>query len=255
LICISLISLFPINILFMKSLDIIATSVNAALYAGFGYLTNLGLLTPVIGVVRFWPAVVIPAVFANIFGPVVGGVGAALGIFVSDMLLHGNALLSLLVGVPSNFVCFYIVGYIGQKKIKESFMLASVSLNAVFALFSFWLFTQGFLDSFIAYLFIGVCLLSILLVFIIGYLWPEWRSVGIASIIGLSVGSAIIGLGVWGFSYLFTSPPVEASLPFQAAVYWFIWTYATEIPFLVTLVPPILKASYMAFPRFKPTNQ
>jgi len=238
----------------MKALDIIAISMNAALYAGFGYLTHLGLFTPVIGVVRFWPAVVIPGVFANIFGPMVGGIGAALGIFVSDLLIHGNALLSLLVGVPSNFVGFYLVGYIGAKKIKESFMLAGVSFNAVFALFSFWLFTQGFLDSFIAYLFIGVCLFSILLVSVVSYLWPDWRSVGIASIIGLSVGSAIIGLGVWGFSYLFPLPTGETALPFQAAVSWFIWTYATEIPFLVALVPPILKASYIAYPRLKPTK-
>jgi len=37
-----------------------------------------------------------------------GGVGAAIGIFLSDMLTHGMPLLSLSVGVTSNFIAFYI---------------------------------------------------------------------------------------------------------------------------------------------------
>ncbi|MEM3087614.1 MAG: hypothetical protein QXP20_00590 [Candidatus Bathyarchaeia archaeon] len=51
----------------MKPLEAITISLNAALYAAFGYLTYLGIFTPVIGVVRFWPAVIIPAVFATLF--------------------------------------------------------------------------------------------------------------------------------------------------------------------------------------------
>ncbi len=38
----------------MKTLDMIAAGVSAALYAGFEYLTYLEIFTPVIGVVRFW---------------------------------------------------------------------------------------------------------------------------------------------------------------------------------------------------------
>ncbi len=239
----------------MKSQDLIATSLNAALYAGFGYLTYLGVFTPIIGVVRFWPAVIIPAVFANLFGPMVGGVGAAIGIFISDMLIHGNALLSLLVGVTSNFVAFYLVGYIGQKNLKEPFILTSGVFGLILALISFWLLTQGYLNSFTSYLFIMICIFSVVLALVINYIWPDWRSVGIGSIIGLSVGSAIIGLGIWVFSQFFILPSGETSLPFQASFLWFIWTYATEIPFLVTLVPPILKACYMAFPRLKPNKK
>ena len=66
------------------------------------------------GEVRFWPQVVIPAVFAVIFGPWVGGFGAALGIFVNDLVLGGNPLLSLLAGVTSNFVAFWLIGYIAN---------------------------------------------------------------------------------------------------------------------------------------------
>jgi uncharacterized membrane protein len=66
-----------------RTLIMILTSLNATLYTVIGYLTYSGI---VIMGVRFWPAVVIPAVFTVLFGPIVGGVGAAIGIFISDML-------------------------------------------------------------------------------------------------------------------------------------------------------------------------
>jgi hypothetical protein len=31
----------------------------------------------------------------------------------------------------------------------------------------------------------------------------------------------------------------------------FIWTFATEIPFILLLGPPVIKACYKAFPSFK----
>jgi hypothetical protein len=103
----------------MKPIEMTMASLNAALYASIGYLTFLGIFAPIIGVVRFWGiAVVIPAVFAALFGPLVGGIGAAIGIFISDMIIHGNALLSLAVGVPANFVMFYLIGYISRKEFK-----------------------------------------------------------------------------------------------------------------------------------------
>ncbi|MEM4430788.1 MAG: hypothetical protein QXM08_06460, partial [Thermofilaceae archaeon] len=64
------------------------TSLNAALYAALGYASYLGLFAPAIGVVRFWPSVFVPALFAVLFGELVGGLGAAIGIFISDMLIH-----------------------------------------------------------------------------------------------------------------------------------------------------------------------
>jgi len=57
----------------MKTLDVAMIGVSAALYAIVGYLTNLGIVSPLVGVVRFWPSVIVPAAFAVLFGPWVGG--------------------------------------------------------------------------------------------------------------------------------------------------------------------------------------
>ncbi len=83
------------------------SAMGGALYAIVGYISWLGL--NFYGV-RFWPAVVVPATFACLYGGWVGGLSAAIGIFISDMVTHGNALLSLTVGVPSNFLGFYVIG-------------------------------------------------------------------------------------------------------------------------------------------------
>ena len=91
-----------------KTRLIMLVSINAALYTAVGYLTYAGIV--VMGV-RFWPAVIVPAVFSVLFGPVVGGVGAAIGIFTSDMLSHGLLFLSLSVGVTSNLAAFYFLGF------------------------------------------------------------------------------------------------------------------------------------------------
>ena len=167
------------------------TSINAALYTVVGYLTYAGII---IQGVRFWPAVVVPAVFSVLFGPLVGGVGAAIGIFISDMLSHGMLFLSLSVGVTSNFAAFYFLGHF----IKEY--------------------------SFRRYL--------------------------IVSTISLLIGSTIIGVGVWGWSQFFTLPGADsvAPMPFIGALSTFLWTFVSEIPFLLILVPPIVEAVKRALP-------
>ncbi|MEM3031716.1 MAG: hypothetical protein QXK39_02235, partial [Nitrososphaerota archaeon] len=83
-----------------RSLETALIAINAALYAGVGYMTFLGIFAPVVGTVRFWPVVVIPALFAVVFTPRIGALGAGLGIFISDLVIHGDAVLSLTVGVP-----------------------------------------------------------------------------------------------------------------------------------------------------------
>ena len=87
----------------LKAQDVAVIGVCAALYAVVGRLTDLGLTF--LGV-AFWPAVVIPAIFAVLYGPWVGGIGGAIGIFIRDLLVHGNAALSLVAGVPAEL---YIV--------------------------------------------------------------------------------------------------------------------------------------------------
>ena len=105
-----------------KTRLIMLVSLNAALYTVVGYLTYAGI---VVQGVRFWPAVIVPAVFSVLFGPLVGGVGAAIGIFISDMLSHGLLFLSLTVGVTSNFALFYVIGYFTREYSLRKYLLAS----------------------------------------------------------------------------------------------------------------------------------
>ena len=104
----------------MKTLNVAMMGVSAALYAMVGVLTNMGIVSPIFGVVKFWPAVIVPGIFAVLFGPWVGGIGAAIGIFISDMVQpgHGIALLSLTVGCTSNFAGFYLIGFISRRNMK-----------------------------------------------------------------------------------------------------------------------------------------
>ena len=225
------------------------TSACAALYAGFGYLTYLGIFTPVVGVVRFWPAVIIPALFSVIFGPLIGGLGAAIGIFISDLVIHGNALLSLTVGVPANFIGFYLIGVLSRRNFNwKSISLFSVFLFGVIALVTYFAEVNGMLGNDVALVLLGTCALTLALLLLIGSLWKEWRSYEVASFIGLLVGSGIIGLGVWGFSQFFVLPQGGFKLPIYVALIWFLWTFLTEIPFLVVLGPPALKVLRKAVP-------
>ena len=52
---------------FFTPLQVAMTAINAALYAAIGIMTNFGILAPPpIGVVRFWPVVIIPGIFATL---------------------------------------------------------------------------------------------------------------------------------------------------------------------------------------------
>jgi len=241
----------------MKTIEVAMTGINAALYTVVGYLTYLGVFAPDVGVVRFWPAVIVPAVFAVLFGPLAGGVGAAIGIFISDVLIHGNPLLSLTVGVPSNFFGFYLVGYFSRRKWNWPTVILCVAFSGLFVVSIAYLMT-GFLSFETSLLFLGACVASYLLILIVAYLLPEFRSYGAASVIGLGVGSTWIGFGLWAYSQVLELPlslgwPRYA--PFYASFLWLAWTFSTEFPFLVTIVPPILKACYRAFPTFSPSTK
>jgi uncharacterized membrane protein len=235
--------------------EIVTIGLCGALYASFGYLTTLGIFAPVIGVVRFWPAVIVPAVFATLFGPWVGGLGAAIGIFISDLVIHGNALLSLAVGVPSNFIGFYLLGYIARKRIGARMEMGGLLLSGIFALFTgiLLVYAPQYLTGSVSLFFLGVGILSVVLTMSVYLVFPRWRSYQIASVIGLGVGSVWIGVGVWLFSQFFVvTTTMETNLPLYGALGWFIWTYYTEIPFLILVVPPILSACYRAFPTLRP---
>lgn len=241
----------------MEPRDIVISGICGALYAVVGYLIYvlLPITAPGIGVVRFWPSVVIPATFAVLFGPMVGGLGAAIGIFVSDTLIHNDPLLSLTVGVTSNFIGFYLIGLISRKNInwKKTLSISSVLVALISLGMGYALYTYSSINTTI--LFISIVIVTYLVTVVVGFKWSEWRSYGIGSLVGLGVGSAIIGIGVWAYSHVFILPvavSAESNLPLWTSVIWFIWTFATEIPFLITLGPPILKACYKAFPALAP---
>jgi len=245
----------------MKTLSIAMIGVGAALYAIVGYLTNLGIVSPVVGVVRFWPAVIVPAAFAVLFGPWVGGIGAAIGIFIADMVHpgHGIALLSLTVGVPSNFLMFFLIGLISRRNIKWrdvalSLIIGSVAVIGMIA----YLLSLSMLTLDTAILFLGVLVACCFLVIGVSLWKPEWKNYGIGAVVGLLVGSAWIGFGLVMYSQFLPLPLSlgwEHNAPFYASFLWLVWTFATEIPFLITIVPPILKACYAAYPSLKPSTE
>jgi hypothetical protein len=98
------------------SLRLTLIAISAALYAA-----AIGATAPIStpwGVGQFRPGVVFPSIFAVLYGPLVGGIGAAIGTFIGDVVFGGgwtNALLSLVAGVPGNFIGFYLLGWFVRK--------------------------------------------------------------------------------------------------------------------------------------------
>jgi len=112
----------------MQSSEIAATGICAALYAVIGLLTSFGLN---VGGVAFYPAVVVPAIFAVLFGPWVGGIGAGIGIFIRDVIYHGDPLLSLVAGVTSNFAMFFLLGYFSHRRINPQKTALSAIIGGI----------------------------------------------------------------------------------------------------------------------------
>jgi len=260
----------------MKAVEVAMVGIGAALYAGIGYVSFaiLPVFAPFVGIVRFWPVVFIPAVIAALFGPWAGGTSAAIGIFISDVLIHGDPLLSLTAGVTSNFIGFYLVGLLSRMNLDWKKTVAGLGIGLSFLVVAgYLLINPALVVNYYSSLgvsistndvvqgvslLVGAFIFSYALVIVIWLLKPAWRNYGIASVIGLIVGSAIIGVGVWGYSQLFIMPKSfnsQFQLPYYAGLILFIWTFSTEIPFFLILGPPILEACYRAFPSLKPQPQ
>jgi len=164
-----------------------ATGLCAALYAIGSFLTSY-LVSP-FGRGQFRPAVVLPAIFSILYGPGVGGLGAAIGTVIADSMKHGSLYLpSLLAAAPGNFIGFYIFG-----KLTKDF---------------------------------------------------NWRKFSIASQISLWVGCATV-------AYLYTivisllgmlPPSLTPEDLFMLGTSLTLWFFITEYPFVILLVPPILRA-------------
>jgi uncharacterized membrane protein len=248
----------------LKTRDITLTAMNAALYAVVGLVVYFvfPIVAPSVGGVRFWPVVIIPATFALLFGAKVGGIGAAIGIFISDVLIHGDALLSLTVGVPANIAAFGLIGFLSSKKLdwKKTFFGLGVGIVLIVTL-SYLVLTPETLINYFGvafeealfnvYVVLFVFAISYIIVIATGFFRPKWRGFGVASVVGATFGSAIIGVGIWAYTQIFALPAAVGgaqNLPFYAGLIVFAWTFATEIPFMVILVPPIAEACYKAFP-------
>lgn len=107
-----------------STLLLTSTIMCAALYAIGSYVT--AYIPSPWGAGQFRPAVVIPALFATVFGPLPAGIGAALGTFIADSVKHGYPYPgSYLAAVPGNFLGFYLFGYIVRKFTWSRFILAA----------------------------------------------------------------------------------------------------------------------------------
>jgi uncharacterized membrane protein len=245
----------------LRALDVAATAINAGLYAALGLIFYyiLPITAPGIGTVRFWPPVIVPAVFGALFGPWVGGIGAMMGIFISDMFIHGNPILSLMAGVTSNFAGFFLVGYLSRKTINwKMSMVAFGIINALLiAITQMILVPTGLLSPVEGWLFSGVIAATYVILLIVAQSSTKWRGYEVGCMVGLLIGAAIIGTMVPVFSQLFIMPggTVLTPLSVSAGLWYLVWTFSTEIPFMIILGPPILEACHKAFPSLKPSEK
>jgi hypothetical protein len=240
------------------SLQLATTAINAALYAAVGALWTI---FPIMAFgVRFWPQVFVPGTFAVIFGPWAGGVGAAIGIFIADVLYgHHDALLSLLVGVPSNFLGFFIIGWIAQKGLAGTFkrilLFVGLLIPIALAVCGIALLTEPTGFSSPQFLVALVGLIAVVTIVGLTALRNRWADFETAASIGLGVGSIWIGLGIVAYSSLFALPAVlglgSGALPITFAYGTIAFTYLSEIPFLVLLTPPVVAACRAAFPSLR----
>jgi hypothetical protein len=235
-----------------RAIDVAGLALNIALYVALGYIFY-SLIPISFGGVRFWPQVIVPAVFAVVFGPLVGGIGAAVGIFISDAMFGNNLFLSLLAGVTSNFVAFFLIGYIAKKKIRWATPVVAYGIATVFFMWIGYAYTG--LDFWIKIALMGVTAGSyiIFLVPVVILRNSKWRSFEVGSVVGMLLGAAIIGVTVPVFFQYFTSAASPTTAPLILTTFFF--TFFTEVPFVLILGPPIIAAVNKAFPSLAKKNQ
>jgi hypothetical protein len=188
-----------------------------------------------------------------LFGPWVGGISGALGIFIRDMFVHHIPLLSLSAGVPPNFILFFLIGYLAHRNISLKQALVGVTIAAVGLTVPTVIFLPDFLkftgmssEVFILS-FASTIILSLVAIAVVAIRWKEWRSYAIGSVIGQAAGAALLSVAVYAVSPFF--PTVfGGSIASWLILPIFVWTFATELPFILLVGPPIIKACQKAFP-------
>jgi hypothetical protein len=235
-----------------RAIDVAGLALNIALYVALGYIFY-SLIPISFGGVRFWPQVIVPAVFAVVFGPLVGGIGAAVGIFISDAMFGNNLLLSLLAGVTSNFVAFFLIGYIAKKKIRWVTPVVAYGIATAFFMWIGYAYTGLEFWIKIALMVVVAGSYIIFLVPVVILRNSKWRSFEVGSIVGMLLGAAIIGITVPVFFQYFTPAASPATAPLILTTFFF--TFFTEVPFVLILGPPIIAAANKAFPSLAKRNK
>ncbi len=106
------------------SLPISGTAMCAALYAIGSYIT--AYVPSPWGAGQFRPAVIVPAFFAVVFGPIPAGVGSAIGTLIADSAKYGYLYPgSYLASVWGNFLGFFLFGLITRRFSWGRFVIAS----------------------------------------------------------------------------------------------------------------------------------
>lgn len=184
----------------MRAVSVAGASLCAVLYA-VGSFATAYIQSPW-GFGQFRPAVVIPAVFAAVFGPWPAGVGAAVGTLIADSVKHGSLYLpSITAAVPGNFIGFYILGRLVYGRFSwRRFILSSVLMLVVANLVVAFLYTPT--------------------IYLLGFL-PKT----------LEARSLIL------FSLALT-----------------VWWFATMLPFMLFLTPPLIRAVSHAAPSMVPED-
>ncbi len=94
--------------------------------------------------------------------------------------------------------------------------------------------------------------------YLLGHMTREYglKKYVVAAAFSLLMGSAIIGIGVWvcGQFYLLPGAVDVSPMPMVAAWSTFAWTFISEMPYLLMLVPPIVEAARKTIPSLREDN-
>jgi hypothetical protein len=183
------------------------------------------------------------------------------------MLFHGNPLLSLSAGVPPNFAMFFIIGFFSRSNLNKSKLVISAVIGSIIVVIGLLLPVVllpnelasyvGLATSETIVLFVASVVGSLAVIAVVSKYRREWRNFGVGSVIGQGVGAALLSVSVWAYSQLFASPTNYFKTAISASLIplIFVWTFATEIPFVLLLGPPVIKACYKAFPSLGPSDK
>jgi hypothetical protein len=97
--------------------------------------------------------------------------------------------------------------------------------------------------------FLLTIIVSLIAIAVVSIRWREWRSYAIGAVVGQITGCFLLSATLWLVSPLFLDTlNLTAGLSAIYILPLFIWTIATEIPFILIAGPPIVKVIQKAFP-------